>query len=357
MAIIDRTNNISVMYIRNFLGLNENLDTECLDVGTLCTKAKNKWSKYKPVRFLYENTESTPDWYKSRDGNCGLNVPIYSTMAAMFSALRSNSTMWEYLKPRGGDYGEFYRLLDFINYDSEAQPPFVPSELNQKYFATFGTLPVALDLNMPSSTELSLSDINGAINLSNCYFGVAICKQGTSGYKYMTENVTLFNGGGGGIAVPISNELGTYEVVYFLAESPKLSFSDPDIVNRFIPIPDALKTVIIETSPISVFVSGTFALMTANYEITIVNNHSSSLILNGCNIAFRYGNKLPTDALVMGEKNKSLGTVTVQGNSSITLSGSITSVGADYDSLGGYLWFSNSTNAAYNQMGDFEEEL
>ncbi len=52
----------------------------------------------------------------------------------------------------------------------------MPSELNQKYFATFGTLPVALDLNMPSSTELSLSDINGAINLSNCYFGVAICK-------------------------------------------------------------------------------------------------------------------------------------------------------------------------------------
>lgn len=51
MAIIDRTNNISVMYIRNFLGLNENLDTECLDVGTLCTKAKNKWAKYKPVKY------------------------------------------------------------------------------------------------------------------------------------------------------------------------------------------------------------------------------------------------------------------------------------------------------------------
>ena len=51
MATVDRTNNISVMYIRNFFSIYDNLDAECLDVGTLCTKANNKWSKYKPVSF------------------------------------------------------------------------------------------------------------------------------------------------------------------------------------------------------------------------------------------------------------------------------------------------------------------
>lgn len=328
------------------------------NVGQLCTHSNvNKWSKYKPVRYNSVNINRlTESWWKAMDGNCGLNIPNYSNMAAMFTALRNNTVMWDYLKPNGGATQPF-RLADFGGYEHSAQPPFVPQALNSTYYRTLGIMGTALDLSLQGSNELSINDIGSAYNLGSMYFGVAICQQGTSGYKYMTENITMSAGGGGGIDVPISSELGTYEVVYFLAETRKLSFSDPDITNTFIPIPNAMQIVYIENSPISVYVSGTFAMMTANYEITIQNNQANTLTLTGCNIAFRYGNNLPGDNIELGEKTKPLGTITVQGNSSLTVSGEITGVGADWDTMdGGYLWFSNSTNSAYNTMGEFESE-
>lgn len=342
------TTGITTTIVKNAIGEATN------NIGNICRNSNiNKWSKYKPVRYSdVAPNRSGSNWWKANDGNCGLNIPNYSTLAAMFTALRNNIIMWDYLKPSGGATQPF-RIADFGGYEHSAQPPLVPLQLNNTYYRTLGTMGTALDLRVQSSNELSINDLGDTYNLGNMYFGVALCQQGTSGYKYMTESITM-SAGGGGINVPISSELGTYEVVYFLAQNKKLSFSDPDIVNTFIPIPNAMQIVYIENSPITVYVSGTFALMTANYEITIQNNQASVLTLNGCNIAFRYGNKTPADAFVAGEKNKSLGTITVQGNSSITLTGSITAVGADYASLGGYLWFSNSTNTTYNTRGEFE---
>lgn len=363
MPTVDRTNNISVMYIRNFLAMYDNLDAECLDVGTLCTKANNKWSKYKPVRFLSALTDGSPDWYKSRDGNCGINVPVYPNIASMFSALRSNATMWNYLKPRGGTYDEPYRLLDYVQYDTSAQPPVKPSDLNNRYFASIGNMPVSLDVNMPRSTELSLSDISGAFNLDSFYFGVAICKQGTSGHKYMTEDITMANGGGGGFQVPITNELGLYEVVFMLTESPKTSFSAPDILNRFVPLEFGYKMVTIEYSALTVLVSGTWALSTSNWQVVIQNNSDFQLTLTGCSMMLRYADNTEFEPLERGERSFTIpvnsdGTITILPNSTQTISG------VEYNSLPefntppsnprmGRLYFRNN-NTIYNATGDFE---
>lgn len=363
MAIVSRTNNISVMYIRNFLAMYDNLDAECLDVGTLCTKANNQWSKYKPVRFLSALTDGSPDWYKSRDGNCGINVPVYPNISTMFTALRANTTMWNYLKPRGGDYGEFYRLLDFMQYDTEAQPPIMPSDLNQKYFAAIGTMPVAADLNFPSSTELALSDISGAINLANCYFGIAICKQGTTGYKYMTESTQIGTGGDGGITVPITSELGTYEVVFMLVENQKLTFESPDIINRFVPLEFGYKMVTIEYSALTVLVSGTWANSTSNWEVVIENKSNMQIALTGCSLKIRYADNAENAPLELGERSFTIpvgsdGTIVMLPNSTQTISG------VEYNSLPefntppsdprlGRLYFRNN-NTIYDAEGDFE---
>lgn len=326
-------------------------------VNVLCNNYNiNRWSKYKPVRYdsVAPNRGAGADWWRAHDGNCGLSIPSYPNMSAMFTALRGGANTWDYLPPTGVA-GQPLRLADFRGYEHSAQSPFVPRQLNNTYYRTLGIIGTALDLSVQGSNELTISDLGDTYNLGAMYFGVAICQQGTSGYKYMTENITMSAGGGGGINVPISSELGTYEVVYFLAEKSKLSFSDPDKTNTFIPIPNAMQIVYIENSPISVYVLGTFAMMTANYEITIQNNQANTLTLTGCNIAFRYGNNLPDDDIELGEKKEPLGTITVQGNSSLTVSGVITGVGADWDTKdGGYLWFSNITNAAYNKRGEFE---
>lgn len=350
MALPTIATAITTTIVKQAIGVGSN------NVGALCSSSNiNKWSKFKPVRYaqVAPNRGAGANWWQAQDGNCGLNIPNYPSMPAMFSALRSGVTMWNYLQP-GGGASQPFRLADFAGYEHAAKPPLVPMRLNPTYYASFGTMGTALDLRVQSAYELTINDIGRTYNLADMYFGVAICKQGTSGYKYMTDTVTMGNGGGGGINVPIVGELGTYEVVYFLAATPKGSFNDPDIINTFIPIPEAMQIVDIQSSAISVFVTGSFALMQADYSITIYNNQPIPLTLNGCNIAFRYGNKAPGDAMVVGEKNKSLGTVTVQGNSSITLTGNITAVGADYPTLGGYLYFSNLTNTTYNKRGEFE---
>lgn len=343
---------VNIIRVRNTLAAYNGLSVNTRDLGTLCQSATSKWAKYKPVR--YNNVSNVTNWWKDNTGNCGLEIPIYGNISQMFTALRAGTQMWNYLTPRGNTYNEPYRLLDFAGYDSEATSPLIASDLNDKYYASFGTMPVALDLRNPTEYELALSDITGSINLADLYFGVAICKTGTTGYKYMTESITIGLGGDGGINVPISNELGTYEVVFFLCESPKASFSDPDIVNRFVPIPNAMKNVTIETSSIGTFVSGTFSLQEAFYSITLQNYGSIPVNINGCNIAFRYGDNETTEPLEMGEKTKSLGDVVVPANSSLELTGSIVAVGVDYDTRGGYLWFSNLTNSKYNARGDFE---
>ena len=111
MATVSRTNNISVMYIRNFLAMYDNLDAECLDVGTLCTKANNKWSKYKPVRYAtdLEITEQ-----QRKDINYGLT-------ATKIDRTTLATTEWGYNKPTGGNQSP-YRLLDYVGYNTDAKP-------------------------------------------------------------------------------------------------------------------------------------------------------------------------------------------------------------------------------------------
>lgn len=324
------------------------------DVGSLCTySGVNKWAKFKPVPLaeVAPSRVSGSTWYRGTNGNCGLNIPNYSTMPAMFTALRGGTTMWNYTRPTGGASQPF-RLGDFGGYEHAAQPPLIPETLDSEYYASFGTLGTSLSLRVKSQYELTVDDLGYTYNLGQMYFGVAICKTGTSGYKYRTQGTAISAGQGGALDISISSELGTYEVVYFLADEKKLSLTDPDIINTFIPIPNAMQTILIRDTPISVQLNGTFGLQTANYTIKITNGYNTGLNVNGCSITFRYGNKAPSDALVMGERVKSLGDIVVPAKSSVTLTGTITAVGIDYDELGGYLYFKSISDTSYNTRFD-----
>lgn len=337
------------------------------NIGQICTHSNiNKWSKYKPVRYANVAPERGAGsvWWRAQDGNCGLNIPNYSDMAAMFTALRNNTVMWDYLKPSGGASQPF-RLGDFGGYEHSAQPPFIPMNLADVYYASNGTMGCALDLSVPSEYELTINDIGYTWNLGEMYFGVAICKQGTSGYKYMTENITISAGGGGGIDVPISSELGTYEVVYFLAETAKTSFTSPDRANTFIPIPNAMQVVNIQASDFGVyFGGGTYWDAGKTYfEIIFDNMSSGPKTLNKCYINIKYGDNIDGPGQV-GEVGFEIhtngqpdGIVYAPANTETIISvdypvsgvsnpvlGALT----DFDTRGGYIKFTNLTNGDYN---------
>lgn len=104
------------------------------DLGTLCQKATiNPMAKFKPIRnskiiMLAPEQSGTPsDRYSARFGFAAITPSI------TFDGNNLDPhSKWQYLKPRGGNYNEPFRLTDFINeanptgpgYDIKAVAPF-----------------------------------------------------------------------------------------------------------------------------------------------------------------------------------------------------------------------------------------
>ena len=344
--------NLSVLSVRNTLGVYEGLAVDTRDVGTLCKNAKSKWSKFKPVSFPHPTAleapdirTAYPDWYRGFNGNCGLTIPNYTTMASMFTALRAGTEGWDYTPPTTGPF----RLLDFAGYDVDAQPPFIPLNLADTYYATSGAMGCALDLRVPSESELTVDDLGYTWNLGEMYFGVAISRQGTTTYKYMTDTTTISSGSGSGVDVPLDGELGTYNVVYFLAETIKSSFTSPDVANTFIPIPYAMQTILIKDSAVSVTITAVWDAGKTNYEL-YVNSENGSLTLNNCFLNIKYGDNPMPSASQSGEVTISLGTIVANTvpESGPVRTGNVVSL-PDYNTrLGGLIYFTNSSYSAYN---------
>ena len=94
------------------------------DLGTLCKHSNvNMWAKYKPFRNTTPELMSEQD---RRNARFGLNPAILASgshfnklawdcVCGVIKAANNKGGLWEYLKPRGTAYTEYYRLADFVN--------------------------------------------------------------------------------------------------------------------------------------------------------------------------------------------------------------------------------------------------
>ena len=94
------------------------------DLATLCKSSKiNVWAKYKPTVYP---SPFPDDWYKSKDGNYGLNITVdnrvssWSALVAEYSKA-NNGYSNIYKRPSGGATSP-YRLGDFRGYNHKAKP-------------------------------------------------------------------------------------------------------------------------------------------------------------------------------------------------------------------------------------------
>lgn len=90
------------------------------DLAALCTHANiNMWAKYKPFRSSIMFFRQDGDPTKSdrddemRRQNYGIQPPGTRDSTDIVSCIND---VWTYLRPRGKEYSEPYRLSDFINY-------------------------------------------------------------------------------------------------------------------------------------------------------------------------------------------------------------------------------------------------
>ena len=94
------------------------------DLATLCKSSKiNVWAKYKPTVYP---SPFPDDWYKSKDGNYGLNITVdnrVSSWSALFAEYSKANNGYSniYKRPSGGATSP-YRLGDFRGYNHKAKP-------------------------------------------------------------------------------------------------------------------------------------------------------------------------------------------------------------------------------------------
>jgi hypothetical protein len=327
-------------------------------VNALCNNYKiNKWSKFKPVRYdnVAPNRGVGADWWRANDGNCGLSIPSYQNMSAMFNALRGGANDWNYLPPTGVA-GQPLRLADFRGYDAEATPPYSITALKDTYYIGIDNLDAVLSAKTSNPGGLLLSDLGYSFNLADMYLGVSFVRNGFTNYAYLTATQKANASGGSLVSTPTTGmAAGTYEVALFFAEFSKL-LTAPDIANTFIPIPGSFQTVEIKSGVLGVYFGGGTYWNSGEVYFQIIFNNTTNQgqTLNKCYIDIKYGDNIDGPSQV-GEASFKIhtpgqadGIVYAPGNATTTISDSLLGVLPDFETKGGYIKFTTSTNDAYN---------
>lgn len=146
---------------------------ETFDLAALCTHANiNMWAKYKPFRsntmFFQQDGDSTKSDRdeEMRRQNHGIQPPGTRTSTDIVSCIND---VWTYLRPRGKDYNEPFRLADFINY-SHCDNAFAVAKASiavNRYFDYSGIITLTQQEGIASIYALHASDFSAFDTLSN----------------------------------------------------------------------------------------------------------------------------------------------------------------------------------------------
>lgn len=145
------------------------LATNNTNLSSLCTHQNiNKYSKKKPVRYPNIPSRNT-DWWKSIDGDCGLDVQLNNYLDSY-----KNDTAYAYKRPRGGT-SEPYREADFDGYYHYAKP-FIRTHITKGFleninFAYVKYYRFSIDYIETSDTDLTFADLDSVFynGIENVY--------------------------------------------------------------------------------------------------------------------------------------------------------------------------------------------
>lgn len=221
------TENIRDCDIRATLNANGG---KCSNVwGTRLTKgAINGFARFKPVPSKvreYSLSEWQSSGYKGYNGQCGLDIPYYTTPANLRAALVSGEALWNYEPPMGDPY--YIREGDWRMYYPGAVNPI--GSMAPSYILRNTTTGYEFDIEVEVQVSSSNSDYNltlgdlsvNGINLSDMYMGVYMVPESGSGYYFQTADTPV---GDEGMSITLKGDSGTtgkYTAYLFLASLPQ----------------------------------------------------------------------------------------------------------------------------------------
>ncbi len=179
------------------------------DLGTLCSYSDiNMWAKYKPLRHGYEGVLT--DAQRALGGYGILatkyNVDNSSSRESAINNAIAGNTGWRHDKPRGENYSEWYRELDFDGYNHNSICPFY---LEDASLVEELRVMVGQRVNLPVNNML-VTDITGIIGLDDA---------SKSGYGFIVKrgstiiHIDAINSAGTDVNWPL-NQNHTISLVY-----------------------------------------------------------------------------------------------------------------------------------------------
>ena len=237
------------------------------DIGGLITNGTiNKWAKYKPTRM---NGVAPTDWYKGEEKTLasasgqptnqnysyGLSMVQHTGLYGSSTCLKEQMDLgnmgWEYEKPRGKDYGatsgEYFRFLDFTNYNKIAISPFYGFSDDEVQADRSFNIYFYVYFDATNTEFLGFSDLE---MFDYWYFGIAIWK-GSTFVGAGTSSVAL--GGASDASRRVDFTLPTYAIgdctmyPFFTPVQASWSTSNPFAsTTKFVAHPDgvyALKVI------------------------------------------------------------------------------------------------------------------
>lgn len=320
----------------------------------------NMWSKYKPVvstTLFYSFALWKSSGYRGDNGDCGLNINVYSPDNFM-EAAQAGTTGWSYTPPKGGT-DQPMRLGDFRGYCTDAYNP--TGAVTTNGIISNGKVSFAIDVALTgsSNTNLTLSDIriggSNGVSLSNYYLGIYMWGNGQN--LFYTSANKIGTGSDLTVSISVSNP-GTYKYIPFLSSVAQTSGSAVEAKIVSCNKPSQEVTVVSSGSLKKVIPMGAWnAAGTAVTHITatLVNATSSQVTFTGIKVQLRYGSTGAGSSLIKTVSYS--GSVTVAANGSTTVS--MPDITSAYDQSRTY-WLAGyadiTTETVYNQVEENSPE-
>lgn len=250
MAALGQTN-ISTTLVGNTLGISTRA------VSQLCTSDRiNMWSKYKPVRYNANSVDINSDFWKSSNGNCGIDTPNAQSLPS-----NGPMTQWSYQRPRGSAYNEPFRLGDFRLYNHNAQPllsgKFQSTMTLNESYAAWVTRNSYADFAVDSMTWIR-----------SRYPALALCNRTKGDLRYVTLGKTV-------------EELPADQPMLVSIDIPN-TWSGGDVVEAYLALANTMQNTVSTYAPSNALTSLNLGpdIFTGYYKTEIAKQHVDSYNVN-----------------------------------------------------------------------------
>lgn len=192
--------------------LQQGIGTTLTDLGTIVTDAPvNMWAKYKPIRHSNRDYVTMQD---RKNAFFGFSFPKLPSSTVYFGSLAfgiisGSGEKWNYLKPRGANFNEPYRLTDYVRkpndatdstpssitgYHTSAVRPFTTDLVGKENYTKTSGGSYVVNINESPNITFYAATLNGGADMSLWDF-VSLFSTGTNTpYRMVVEVYRSENG-------------------------------------------------------------------------------------------------------------------------------------------------------------------